>query len=487
MSSRVLSTGRPRATIGAALRRPKRRRSARMLVLGLLACVIALAAGHAGALARVQAANAITVNGTPSVDNQFPNSVAFGIDATSAAGSISDISFHFQLLPTGTPASGAAQFDSAGTVHAVYTLRASGNNSYLPPTKVIRYYWLIQDGAGNQLQTDPVDWMYQDTRFQFKTATNGNLTLYYVSGSEANAKRLLDVGRAALDKAGALNGVPIDFPVHLVTYATQAQVQPALSHESKSVDPNILGQADAPDIVVLVAGDLTGADNEDTVRHELTHLVNARAVDGKQTLPLWLDEGLAVFGQNDPGGFGDAVAQAIRQNKVVPITSLAPSLRGTDAGLFYGEAWSITSFLVKTYGQEKFAQLLAAFKGGASEDQAFMKAFGVDRNGVYNAWRKSVGLSAVAAPVAAPSQAPARNASAPQPPSATQQSDANSSSATQPTIAAPPPPKSASANSSTSTDDVTPIVLGIVGGIIALALLSAAVVGGLMLSRRGRA
>src|SRR5205823_5475321 len=153
--------------------------------------------------------------------------------------------------------------------------------------------------------------------------------------------------------------------------------------------------------------------NEDTVRHELTHLVNARAVDDRQTLPLWLDEGLAVYGQNDPGGFGDAITQAIRQNKVVPITSLAPSLRGTDAGLFYGEAWSITSFLVKTYGQEKFAQLLAAFKGGASEDQAFTKAFGLDRNGVYNAWRKSVGLSEVAAPAAAPSQAPSRNASAP--------------------------------------------------------------------------
>jgi hypothetical protein len=451
----------------------------RLLLLGVLAVVLSMAAGHAGLSLHVQAANAITVNGTPTVDNQFPNSVAFGIDASSSAGKITDVSFHFQLLPTGNPASGDAQFDSDATVHAVYTLRTSGNTLYLPPTKVIRYYWLIQDSAGNRLQTDPVDWMYQDTRFQFKTATNGNLTLYYVCGSDANAKRLLDVGRAALDKAGALNGVPIDFPVHLVTYATQAQVQPALSHESKASDPNILGQADAPDIVVLVAGDLTGAENEDTVRHELTHLVNARAVEGRQTLPLWLDEGLAVYGQNDPGGFGDAVAQAIRQNKVVPITSLAPSLRGTDAGLFYGEAWSITSFLVKTYGQEKFAQLLAAFKGGASEDQAFTMAFGLDRNGVYNAWRKSVGLSEVAAPAAAP----ARNASAPQPPAATQQSDSNSN--TQPTVAAPPQPSSASSGTSTSSDNVTPIVLGIVGGIVVIALLSAAVVGGLMLSRRG--
>src|SRR5262249_52951475 len=103
------------------------------------------------------------------------------------------------------------------------------------------------------------------------------------------------------------------------------------------------------------------------------HLVNASAVAGsyKEALLLWLDEGLAVFAQQDLGGFDSFVAQAIRRDSVVPLTSLSPGLRGTNAGLFYGEAWSIVNFLVSKYGPEKMVQLLAQFKGGATEDKAF--------------------------------------------------------------------------------------------------------------------
>ncbi len=452
-----------------------RRKWARALLLVLIwaVCATATASSH-----MAFAANAITVSGTPTVDNKFPAEVVFNIDAASTAGSITDVTFHYQLLPTGNPTSGRPDFQPAASIQAAYHMRTAGNPLYLPPTKVVRYFWSMQDSAGNQLQTDPVDWMYQDTRFQFKTVTSGNLTLFYFNGSDANAKHILDVGRAALDKAGALDGAPLDFPIHLVTYGTQVQAQPALSHESPSTDPNILGQADAPDIVVLVAGDLSGADNEDTVRHELTHLVNSRAVDGRQTLPLWLDEGLAVYGQKDPGGFGQAVDQAIRQNKVVPIRNLAPSLRGTDAGLFYGEAWSIVNFLVKSYGQEKFAQLMAAFKSGASEDAAFTKAYGLDRDGVYNTWRKSVGLAEVAAPAAVPSQAPASNPRAAQPAAPTIPGGADSNTA-------PAAPQSGT-NTSSGSDNSTVIVVAIAGGLALLCLLGAAVVGGLALSRRGR-
>ena len=74
--------------------------------------------------------------------------------------------------------------------------------------------------------------------------------------------------------------------------------------------------------------------------------------------------------------------------------------------MFYGEAWSVVHFLVGTYGPDKMAKLLAAFNGSQSEDKAFTAAYGLDRDGVYNAWRKSVGLATVA--VANATQAPPR-------------------------------------------------------------------------------
>jgi len=460
-------------------------------VLFALVAACSIALGSAPGPARAD--NALTVNGTPTVDNKFPTEVQFSIDATSSAGDINDATLHYQLLPSNVGVSARAEFDTGKIVHAVYHLRTAGNPLYVPPTKTIRYYWTLQDASGNQTKTDPVDWSYDDTRFKFKKASNGNLTLYYYTGSDANAQRILAVGRGALDKASALNGAPLDFPIHLVTYGNQAEAGAAFSHESKSFDPSILGQADPPDIVVLVAGDLSGAENEDTVRHELTHLVNARAVQGPSgqtspTFPLWLDEGLAVNSQNDPGGFQNSVQDAIRRDSVVQLRNLTGGFRGSNSDLFYGESWSITHFLVTTYGPDNMAQLLAAFKAGQSEDAAFTKAYGLDRDGIYNAWRKSVGLNAVPAsgarPPAAPSQAPASNqGSSPAPPAPNQ---GGVGPISEPSVS-PPANPTRTANKSSSSDDTLPIVLlGVAGGALFLALIVAAVFGGLALSRRGR-
>jgi hypothetical protein len=433
--------------------------------------------------ARPAAADAITVTGAPAVQNKFPNEIDFSIGLASSAGDITDVQLHYALQPGGVLTTAKATFDRGPSVQATYVLRTAGNPLYVPPTKVISYYWTAQDAAGNMFQTQPAQFEYDDPRFPFKKLTNGNLTIYYYSGSDSAAKNLLDIGRQALDRAAQLNGAPLDFDIHLVVYGSQSDVAAALSHELQGGDPNVIGQADPPNIVVLDAGNLTGQENEDTVRHELTHLVNARAVQGsfKNSLPLWLDEGLAVYAQKDPGGFALAVQQAIRTDRVVPISSLTPSFRGINPDLFYGEAWSITRFLATNFGDGKIAQLLAQFKAGKTEDQAFQAVYGMDRTGIYNAWRTSVGLKPIAALPAGVPSAPARQRAATQESAPTQGSSGNDAGATN---------GSAVRTGSSSGSGADPLVVAIVvvaGAATVLALLGIAVVGGLALSRRGRA
>lgn len=447
------------------------------MVVAIAVLLLAVAPRAAG----VRADDPITVSGTPAAQNNFPSEVVFSIDAASSAGNITDAQLHYLLVPDPTARSARADFDAGPSVHAQYHLRTAGNPLYLPPFKKIHYYWTLTDAAGNTKQTDAADFVYADPRFKFKEITNGNLTLHYYNGSDAAAQNILAIGRQALDKAAQLDGAPLDFPIQLVVYGSQAEVAAALSHESKSVDPNILGQANPPDIVVLDAGDLRGQENEDTVRHELTHLVNARAtrdgVDG--SLPLWLDEGLAVFSQQDPGGFRDAVNQAIARDTVVSLKGLSPGYRGSNPDLFYGEAWSVVRFLVGTYGPDKMAKLLAAFNANQAEDKAFSAAYGLDRDGVYNAWRKSVGLAAVAA---SGTQAPPQRNSAAAPAPTVAGAAGSNAQATQPP--APAPVRSQPPANSSSDSTVT-VVLVVAGVCVFLALLVIAVTGGLMLSKRG--
>jgi len=52
----------------------------------------------------------------------------------------------------------------------------------------------------------------------------------------------------------------------------------------------------------------------------------------------------------------------------------------------------VVEFLLKTYGKEKMAELVAVFKEGAAYDDALMKVYGFDQDGLDAQWRESLGL-----------------------------------------------------------------------------------------------
>src|SRR5207244_5149228 len=61
--------------------------------------------------------------------------------------------------------------------------------------------------------------------------------------------------------------------------------------------------------------------------------------------------------QNDPGGFGDAVDQAVRRGNVFSVRQITSQPGDPSAvNLFYGESWSLLKYLNDTYGPEKFAR-----------------------------------------------------------------------------------------------------------------------------------
>jgi hypothetical protein len=110
-------------------------------------------------------------------------------------------------------------------------------------------------------------------------------------------------------------------------------------------------------------------------------------------LPAWLDEGTAVYAQGDPEGFRGAVESAIDRGNVLSVRSIT-SYQGdpNKVNLFYGQSWSLVSFLIDTYGGEQFAQLFAEIKRGNTTDTALETVFGFDQDGLENEWRASVGL-----------------------------------------------------------------------------------------------
>lgn len=322
--------------------------------------------------------------------NNFPEGITFRA-SVSAGQQITDIRLRYKILPDGTAASARGKFDPGNSADVEVVL-----NEYLPPGTIVNYYWEVRAGA-ERAETAEQSFFYDDIRFQWQKVEADGLAVYHYTGDDDAARALLDVGAQAVTDVEALLRVEVPFPINVWIYASREDMAPALPPRSPTYEERIitLGVRIASD-TVLVLGEVS----YDTLRHELAHVVTAVAGDSAfGSLPSWLDEGTAVFFQEDPGGYRDAIESAIRRGNVLSIREItSPPGEPEKVGLFYGQSWSIVKYLVEEYGEAKFAELFTEIKSGELLDDALRAVYGFDQNGLENEWREANGLPAQETP-----------------------------------------------------------------------------------------
>ncbi|HET8943441.1 MAG TPA: peptidase MA family metallohydrolase, partial [Dehalococcoidia bacterium] len=275
---------------------------------------------------------------------------------------------------------------------AVFALQSPDQTTfYLAPGTTIEYHWEVTDAAGNTGRTAEATYFYDDDRFEWSHLEQAGVTIYYYAGDEGDARAMLDVASESITKMSALLGGTVDFPVKVWIYDSVDDMRPALPRRSETYEDSVItaGIRITTDTVLVL-----GEASFDTLRHELTHVVTAASGESALgTLPAWLDEGTAVYGQEDPEGFGDAIANAIDRGNVLSLRSITSSPGdASKVNLFYGQSWHIVKYLVDTYGEEKFAALFATIKGGKRIDSALEAVYGFDQDGLEDEWRAANNL-----------------------------------------------------------------------------------------------
>lgn len=384
----------------SSLWRPKGRRYSRAITpLAALTMVLLAAISVASVSAQVgiQVTNA-------EVQNRFPEEILFRIAARSDS-TIERATLRYQILPDGPLSSALPEFTPGQQVQV--TFRLKGNDPpriYIHPGATIEYFWELQDASGQRHATEKSRIDYLDSRYQWQSAGEGNLTVHWYAGNEARARALLKDGGETLDRISQLLGTRIAFPVKVWVYASPTDMRAAIQGRSPTFEQQVFtaGQRVSSDTVLTTGGG--GA--LETLRHELAHIVTKQAGEGPfGNLPAWLDEGTAMYAQGSAGGFEDALKEALRRGSPLSLRAMS-SAPGNPAAvnLFYGQAWSVVKYLVETHGPEKFAQLFATFKAGSTVDNALKTVYGFDLGGLEGGWLKSVGQ---APPTAPPQQQPA--------------------------------------------------------------------------------
>lgn len=149
--------------------------------------------------------------------------------------------------------------------------------------------------------------------------------------------------------------------------------------------------------------------------HELAHVFTLQL--SKYRVPRWLTEGMSVFEEhrrNPPWGREEALqyAQLWSQNKTFGVKGLPTAFKDPENfGIGYFEASLVVEHLVALKGDAGLRDLLLAYADGATDEQAFERAFGESIDAVDASFRQFVNtqygaLAAALKPLAGPPIAP---------------------------------------------------------------------------------
>lgn len=369
-----------------------------MRLLGVLAVVVLVLAPVR--LTVVDAASPITVqqNIARSV---FPKEVDFVLQAQSTA-QITGVRLAYQVADQPMTRVAKATFTPSNRVDASYQIDTS--REYYPPGTVIHYRWLLQDQTGTAFSTRPSDLTIVDGRFSWRSLSEGGITLHWYLGDNQWVRSMAQIATAVATRSA---GTKTFKKADLFLYARDQDFKSSLG---AGADQWTGGEA-FPEygVALLFAPPDQTAIDQRSLAHELTHLVtDSGNPDPFGPLPSWLDEGLSMAAEGSPEPvFVQALQDGVRSHHLLSLQSISGNFPEdtNEATLAYAESESASRYLLTTYGWDRLNTLIAAFRRGATSDEAFHEAIGMSTREFQRKWEASIGAVPAAATPTNPSTA----------------------------------------------------------------------------------
>ena len=274
---------------------------------------------------------------------------------------------------------------------------------YIPPGTIITYSFEVEDSQGTVFESESQEFVYTDIRFEWAEVSEGPVSVAYHGPVRSRAEIVLGAIIQTLGFMGPLLGADVEQPIRVTMYNNVKEMLAALPPGSTTIRRELIteGQAFVEFGTLLVLGG--GRLATGTASHEVTHILTHRAGDSPfRRVPSWLDEGLAEFGNIDPGfSYDIALDFAVSTGRLQPITSsvILPG-EPEDVIIFYGEASDIVRFMVRRFGADRMKELMAALKSGNRVEDAVEEVYGLELVALENEWRASLGAPAYVPPSA---------------------------------------------------------------------------------------
>jgi hypothetical protein len=138
------------------------------------------------------------------------------------------------------------------------------------------------------------------------------------------------------------------------------------------------------------ATDRGRVDLEKVFRHEFTHIATGSAFKGREKVPRWLDEGLAMYISKEWDlSRVSTMARAVLSDSLIPLSEITQGFPqdAERAELAYSESFYLISFLISRYGKEDFHRFIRSYGRGKGLRDTLMAVYGIRGEDLEEEWR----------------------------------------------------------------------------------------------------
>lgn len=362
------------------------RRPLRLLAGTLLVVALALSSGEMASAQELPRFSVLA-------ESRFPEGLHFDVSVDWRE-EIVEARVRFWVLGEQASRYAPLEIEPGREVRTGLLVRTDTAQRYIPPGAEIEFSVEATDATGAVMESDHRRIIFLDPRFAWTRLDAPAAYIHYYGGQEGRARRALEAAQEALERMGSLMGVPERDTLRLTVYNSVTAMREALPPRSAVQEETLVTEGVSfcdTGVVLLLGGN---PELEGVAVHETVHFLMRFAVGGgARTVPAWLNEGLAEYAIPTPSpGFEAIFARRMAANTLLPLTSLtsAPG-RPEDALLMYGQSRSVVAYMLDVHGEEALRELLRRLGEGDPIDAALTTAYGVDRVGLEQAWRASIG------------------------------------------------------------------------------------------------
>ena len=261
------------------------------------------------------------------------------------------------------------------------------HQNLIQPFAVVRWYYELTLSDGSVLQSDSYSLRYDDNRFSWQQLEAGSVRVLWAQGDATFGQNALNAAQTSLQNINSIVPVDLTQPVDIFIYPTQNDLAPFGGEAWEA------GRAYPESGVALVVIELDSNQSvnmEQRIPHELMHLMFRRQL-GSQSLPIWLNEGIATLAEINPtADYGIVLQDASARNGLIPLANLCASFPTDSAQAFlaYAEARSFTTYLRDTYGAPALLNLAKVYTQGVDCENGTQQALGIPFSQLELNWRE---------------------------------------------------------------------------------------------------